>query len=74
MEGLAKVEKLKPGGGYAELLAGARGVGTAVEGYARGELGWHLLPNAALFSFGEASVRSGSPVGWQAGLGGRVSW
>ena len=72
--GLDAVERLKPGSGYAELLAGARGGPAAgLEAFARAEAGWHLAPNAAAFAFGEAKLNSAGPA-WQAGVGARVTW
>lgn len=76
--GLDRVDTLKPGSGFAELTAGARGEGTSVVGFARGELGARLTPGASLFAFGEATMggelgRSLTP-GWQAGVGFRGSW
>lgn len=68
------MDTLKPGSGYAEVTAGARGLwsGEAV-GFVRGEVGWKPLDHVGLFGFGEATF-GGSLPGWQAGLGARVTW
>ncbi|PZR17543.1 MAG: hypothetical protein DI536_04310 [Archangium gephyra] len=60
------------------MTAGARGEGTSIVGYARGELGWKPSGNVSLFGFGEATL-SGTGFermtpGWMAGVGARVSW
>jgi hypothetical protein len=73
-EGLTRVEALKPGSGFAELLAGARGNGAGVAAFARGELGWRLTPSASLFGFGDAAVAPGTGPEWQAGVGFRATW
>jgi len=57
------------GSGFVDFAAGARGVGGAFEGFARGEAGWHFAPQGSAFAFGEAAVAPGSPVTWQAGVG-----
>lgn len=69
-----KVDRLEPGSGYAELLAGGRSVPGGVEAYARGELGWKFAPNGSAFAFGEAAVNPGVAPAWQAGAGVRVTW
>lgn len=71
--GLDAVERLSPGGGFAELLAGARGGPAGVEAFARGEAGWHLSPNASAFAFGEATLNGTGPA-WQTGIGARFAW
>lgn len=68
------MDALKPGQGFAELTAGARGEGTSVIGFARGELGARLTPNASLFAFGEATVSTQLRPAWMAGIGARVTW
>lgn len=76
--GLAKVDALEVGRGFAELTAGARGEGGAVVGFARGEVGWRPASSVSLFGFGEATVSGASlstmKPAWQAGLGARVAW
>jgi hypothetical protein len=71
--GLDKVDALKPGAGYAELLAGARSAPSGFEAFARGELGWKFAPQGSAFAFGEATASPSGPS-WQAGVGARVSW
>lgn len=73
-DGLAKVDKLAPGSGFAELVAGARSAPGGFEGYARAEAGWKFAPTGSLYGFGEASVMPGLAPSWQAGLGARVTW
>lgn len=73
-EGLAKVDQLQPGSGYAELIAGARGTAAGVTAYARGEVGWKFAPAGSAFAFGEAAIAPGLGPTWQAGVGARVSW
>lgn len=68
------MDALKPGQGYAELTAGARGQGASIVGFARGELGWKPRSNIDLFTFGEATLARGAPPAWMAGLGARVTW
>lgn len=68
------MNKLVPGQGFAEVLAGARGVGATVEAYARGELGVKFAPNGSAFAFGEATIAPGLAPAWQAGIGARVAW
>lgn len=74
MSGLDRVDALKPGQGYAEFLAGVRGAGRDVVGFARGELGARLTPALSLFGFGEVTVGTQAPPAWMAGIGGRVTW
>jgi hypothetical protein len=72
--GLDRVEALAPGAGFAEVLAGARSTpGAGLEAYARGEVGWHFMPNGSAFAFGEAALGTAGPS-WQAGVGARVTW
>lgn len=59
------------GGGFLDVTAGVRGIGTAVEGFAHAEAGWHFKQGAA-FAFGDASVVPGLPATWQAGIGARL--
>lgn len=73
-EGLAKVDKLQPGSGYAELLAGARGDASGVTAYTRGEVGWKFAPTGSAFGFGEAAIAPGLGPTWQAGVGVRATW
>lgn len=65
---------LKPGSGYAELTAGARGAGGTVTSFLRGELGARLTPGVSLFGYGEGTLGTSLQPGWQAGLGARVTW
>ncbi len=68
------MDLLKPGSGFAELTAGARGQGREVVGFARGELGARLSSSASLFAFGEATLSTQLQPAWMAGLGARVTW
>lgn len=63
-----------PGTGYAEVTAGARGLGKEVVGYVRGELGARLTPQASLFGFGEAQLSTRLQPAWMVGVGARVTW
>lgn len=72
--GLDRAGKLLPGHGYAELSAGARGVGRGLAAYARGELGARLDERLAVFGFAEALLPSSLTPEWQAGVGARVTW
>lgn len=72
--GLDRAGKLEPGHGYAELSAGARGIGRDFAGYARGELGARVDERLAVFGFAEALLPSSLTPEWQAGIGARVSW
>lgn len=76
--GLDRVDALKPGRGFAELTAGARGESASVVGFARGELGARLSVGASLFAFGEATVGGSMDLqltpAWQAGVGFRSTW
>lgn len=72
--GLDKVDALKPGSGFAELLAGARSSPTGFEGFARTEAGWKFTPNGSAFAFGEAALNPQTGAAWQAGVGARFSW
>jgi hypothetical protein len=65
---------LRPGSGYLDLLAGARGSGPDLAAFARSELGWHLGPSGAVFVQGEASKPVDGALSWQAGLGARFTW
>jgi hypothetical protein len=62
------------GAGFLDAAAGFRGIGREVEGFARAEAGWHFAPQGSAFGFGEAALRPGAPVSWQAGVGLRVNW
>jgi hypothetical protein len=66
--GLAAVEALQPGHGFAELLAGARGDGSETAAFARGEVGVKFAPQGSAFAFGEALLGRQGPS-WQAGVG-----
>lgn len=68
------MERLTPGSGYAELLAGARSAAGGLEAYGRAEAGWRPTENASLFGFGEAAISPGLGPSWQAGVGARVTW
>lgn len=59
---------MKPGTGFFELAAGARGSPLGIEAYARGEAGMHILPNLSAFAFGEAAMDARTGPAWQAGL------
>lgn len=72
--GLDRAGKLTPGHGYAELSAGARGVGRGLAAYARGELGARLDERLAVFGFAEALLPSSLTPEWQAGVGARITW
>lgn len=75
--GLARVDALKPGTGYAEVTAGARGEGTSVVGYVRGEAGAKPTRNVSLFAMGEATLGGTFErltPGWMLGVGTRVTW
>lgn len=72
--GLARAELLPVGDGYAEVSAGARGVGLSAVAFARGELGARVAERAAVFAFAEAMLPSTLTPEWQAGIGARVSW
>lgn len=76
--GLDRVDALRPGQGYAELTAGARGEGASIVGFVRGEVGARVTPGLSLFGFGEATLggQLGGPLtpGWMAGIGARVTW
>lgn len=76
--GLERAASLKPGQGYVELTAGARGEGASVVGFARGELGARVTPGLSLFGFGEATLTGGLDrgltPGWMAGVGARLTW
>lgn len=72
--GLSRVDALVPGTGYAEVTAGARGEGTSVVGYVRGEVGAKPTKNVSLFGFGEATVNDRLTPGWMLGVGTRVTW
>lgn len=76
--GLARVDALKPGQGFVEATAGARGEGANVVGFARGELGWRPSVGTALFGFGEATLGGsfdrGLAPAWMVGVGARVTW
>jgi hypothetical protein len=72
--GLDRVDALTPGQGFAEVTAGARGLGREVVGFARGEVGWKPAVNSALFAFGEASFGTQLQPAWMAGIGARVTW
>jgi hypothetical protein len=72
--GLDKVDALKPGAGFAEVLAGARGGSSGLEGFARAEAGWHFMPQGSAFGFGEASISPTTGAAWQAGVGARFTW
>lgn len=63
-----------PGTGFAEVSAGARGLGGSVVGYVRGEFGARLTPSASLFGFGEATLNTQLQPAWLAGIGARVTW
>ena len=72
--GLDRVSLLPVGTGYAELSAGARGLGGSAVGFVRGEVGWRPAQRVSVFGFGEGTF--GGPLGpaWMAGVGARVSW
>lgn len=75
--GLARVDALVPGTGYAEVTAGARGEGASVVGYVRGEVGARPTKNVSLFGFGEATLGGTFErltPGWMFGVGTRVTW
>jgi len=72
--GLDRAGRLDPGHGYAELSAGARGVGRGLAGFARGELGAKPTERLAVFAFAEALLPSTLTPEWQAGVGARVTW
>jgi hypothetical protein len=72
-EGLDKVDLLKPGEGFLDLTAGARGNGSGWAGFARGEAGWKFAPAGSAFAFGEAEYGDAGPA-WQAGIGVRATW
>lgn len=75
--GLSRVDALKPGTGYAEVTAGARGEGASVVGYVRGEVGAKPVKNVSLFGFGEATLGGTFErltPGWMLGVGTRVTW
>lgn len=65
---------LKPGSGFAEFTAGARGEGGTFTSFARGELGARLTPGVSLFGYGEGTLGTSLQPGWQAGLGARFTW
>jgi hypothetical protein len=73
-EGLTKVDALKPGSGFLDLTAGARGDASGVAAFARGEAGWHFAPSGSAFAFGEALLGPGAGPSWQAGVGVRATW
>lgn len=57
------------------LTAGLAGTGLTLPGVqARGELGWKPTENQSLFAFSEVKGQLGQPLGWQIGLGYRVTW
>jgi hypothetical protein len=68
------VDALKPGSGFAELLAGARSVPGGLEGFARAELGVKFAPNGSAFAFADAAIAPGLVPSWQAGVGLRATW
>lgn len=72
--GLDRVSLLPAGHGYAELSAGARGVGRGLAGFARGELGARATERLSVFAFVEALLPSTLTPEWQAGVGARVTW
>lgn len=71
--GLAAVERLQPGSGFVELMAGARGGPSGLEAFARGELGLKFSPGGSAFAFGEATLDRQGPT-WQTGIGARLTW
>lgn len=59
-----------PMGGYLDTTAAV-----SLDGWrARAELGAHPAAGVALFAFGEAGARWGSPITAMTGLGARVVW
>ena len=72
--GLDRVSLLPKGHGYAELSAGARGVGRGLAAFARGELGARVDERLSVFGFAEALLPSTLTPEWQAGVGARVTW
>lgn len=72
--GLDRVSLLPVGSGYAELSAGARGIGGEVVGFVRGEVGWRPAPSVSVFGFGEATFGGSMGPGWMAGIGARVGF
>jgi len=72
--GLDRTGQLEPGHGYAELSAGARGVGRGLAAYARGELGARVDERLSVFGFAEALLPSTLTPEWQAGIGARLTW
>ena len=69
------MEQLGAREGYAELRAGAQGVGLQFRDvFVRAEVGWKPTANSALFAFGEASATGFAAPAWMAGVGARVTW
>lgn len=72
--GLDRVDKLKPGQGFLDFSAGARGEGASVVGFARAEVGAKVTTNGSVFAFGEGTIDSRLLPSWSAGVGARFSW
>lgn len=69
-EGLARVSKLEPQAGYAEVKGGIKSSWNLnPDWFARAEVGHRISKDSAVFAYGE-----GDKQGWQAGLGLRVTW
>jgi hypothetical protein len=72
--GLERVDQLPVGGGYAELEVGAVGTVDTLSWLAHLEAGFHPAASVDVFTYGQADLKWGDGLSWQAGLGARVHW